>query len=111
MDETGEKFCRDCGETIKKEAEICPKCGVRQKTQPSPASQRASVNGKNRATATILTFFLGGLGAHKFYLGQVGQGIVYLLFFWTLIPAFIACIEFFIFLTMGDEAFSRKYCQ
>ncbi|EFL92339.1 TM2 domain-containing hypothetical protein [Candidatus Regiella insecticola LSR1] len=39
-------------------------------------------------------FFFGGIGAHKFYLGKIGQGFLYLLFFWTLIPAIIAFIEF-----------------
>ena len=29
-----EKFCSECGEIIKLAAEICPKCGVRQKSQP-----------------------------------------------------------------------------
>lgn len=29
---TGEVYCFSCGEVIKAEAEICPKCGVRQKT-------------------------------------------------------------------------------
>lgn len=30
-----EIFCSSCGAIIKKEAEICPKCGVRQKDAPS----------------------------------------------------------------------------
>lgn len=34
---------------------------------------------KSKTTATLLAFFLGGLGAHKFYLGQTGQGILFLL--------------------------------
>ena len=29
-----EQFCSSCGEVIKKEAEICPKCGVRLKDPP-----------------------------------------------------------------------------
>jgi uncharacterized membrane protein YvbJ len=31
MKSADEKYCSHCGEIIKKEAEICPKCGVRQK--------------------------------------------------------------------------------
>ena len=68
-------------------------------------------NGKSRIAAAILAFFLGGLGIHKFYLGQVGLGIVYLLFCWTLIPSIIAFIEFILFLTMSDESFNEKYGQ
>ena len=59
--------------------------------------------------AILLAFFLGGFGVHKFYLGRVAQGILYLIFFWTFIPAIIAFIEFIIYLTMSDEAFAHKY--
>ncbi len=45
---------------------------------------------KSKSTAALLAFFLGGLGIHRFYLGQNGVGILYLLFCWTFIPAFIA---------------------
>lgn len=64
---------------------------------------------KNRVAAALLAFFLGGFGVHKFYLGQVGLGILYLLFFWTLIPALIAFIEFIILLCMSDDAFNQRY--
>jgi uncharacterized membrane protein YhaH (DUF805 family) len=33
--EQDEVFCFSCGEAIKQEAEICPKCGVRQQQIPS----------------------------------------------------------------------------
>lgn len=64
---------------------------------------------KSRVAAILLAFFLGGFGVHKFYLGRVGQGILYLLFCWTFIPAIVAFIEFIIYLTMSDEAFAHKY--
>nr|WP_231617942.1 NINE protein [Pseudoalteromonas sp. WY3] len=57
----------------------------------------------------MLAVFLGGFGVHKFYLGQIGLGFIYLLFFWTAIPAIIAFVEFIILLTMSDEAFNNKY--
>lgn len=50
---------------------------------------------KSRGTALLLTLFLGGVGAHRFYLGQVGWGILYAVFFWTLIPALVALVELF----------------
>jgi TM2 domain-containing membrane protein YozV len=50
---------------------------------------------KNSTTAVLLAIFLGGLGAHKFYLNQVGLGVLYLLFCWTGIPAIIGVIEAF----------------
>ncbi|ADR19753.1 TM2 domain-containing protein [Calditerrivibrio nitroreducens] len=103
-----EKFCSECGEIIKLKAEICPKCGVRQIPPPNPLSSTAP-NGKNKIIAALFAFFLGGLGVHKFYLGQVGRGILYLLFCWTFIPSIVAFIEFIILLTMSDETFNKKY--
>jgi TM2 domain-containing membrane protein YozV len=50
---------------------------------------------KNSTTAVLLALFLGGLGAHKFYMGQPGWGIVYILFVWTYIPSIVALIEAF----------------
>lgn len=69
----------------------------------------AKVGERSKVTAGVLGILLGGLGAHKFYLGQVGLGILYLLFFWTFIPAIIGLIEGIIYLTMSDEEFARKY--
>ena len=33
---------------------------------------------KSKSTATILAFFLGALGVHRFYVGQKLWGIIYL---------------------------------
>lgn len=106
--EANEKFCSDCGEAIKAKAEMCPKCGVRQLAPPN-AFGNVAANGKSKVVAALLAFFIGGFGAHKFYLGQIGMGILYLLFCWTLIPAVVAFIEFILLLAMSDEKFNRKY--
>lgn len=102
-----EKYCTDCGKPIKAKAEICPKCGVRQ----SPASPLGNTTpgGHNRIVAALLAFFLGIVGAHKFYLGRTGQGILYLVFFWTFIPSLISLIEAILYLVSSDEDFARKY--
>lgn len=104
-----EKFCTDCGSAIKAKAEICPKCGVRQSSSSSVNLGGSAPNGKSKVAAALLAFFLGGFGAHKFYLGQVGMGILYLVFFWTFIPAIAAFVEFILLLTMSDEKFNRKF--
>lgn len=99
-----QKLCRACNQPIHIEAEICPHCGVRQTEPPTPA-----MGGKNRITAGVLGILLGGLGVHKFYLGQTAMGILYLVFFWTYIPAILGLIEGISYLKMSDEVFAKKY--
>lgn len=53
--------------------------------------------------------YLGGLGVHRFYLGQTGLGLAYLLFCWTFVPSIVALIDGIIFLTMDADAFNLKY--
>lgn len=47
----------------------------------------------SKALYIILALFLGGIGMHKFYAHKYVLGVIYILFFWTFIPAFIAFIE------------------
>ena len=95
-------FCRGCGKEIHESALSCPHCGAIQKKVGAGGS-------KSRVTAAVLAFLLGGFGIHKFYLGKIAAGVLYLLFCWTFIPAIIAFIEFIIYLTMSDEEFEAKY--
>lgn len=95
------KFCSECGSKISANAEICPNCGVRAS---SPASSE-----KSKTTAALLAFFLGGLGAHKFYLGRTGMGVLYLVFCWTFVPAIISLAEGIQLLGMSNSEFAMKY--
>lgn len=103
-----EKYCAECAALIRASAEICPTCGVRQ-PGAELAQPRTIRGGKSRAAAALFAFFLGGVGGHKFYLGQVGLGFTYLIFCWTFIPGFIAFVEFIMLLMMTNEAFDAKY--
>ena len=51
---------------------------------------------KNPTIAVLLALFLGGLGLHKFYMGKIGLGILFLIFCWTSIPSIIAFFEAFV---------------
>ena len=64
---------------------------------------------KNKGVAILLCLFLGGVGAHKFYLGKSGAGIMYLLFCWTFIPAILSFIDLIRLLVMSDKEFDAKY--
>ena len=93
----GQAYCSSCGNLINQKAEICPSCDVRYR------------KGADKTALALLAFFLGGLGAHKFYLGKYGQGIVYALFCWTGIPGLIALVEFIIYLCTSREEIAQKY--
>lgn len=112
----GATKCEYCGAAI---AQAAPQQPVYQQPvyqqpvyqQPyNPAAmERASWPVKNKIVAAILALLLGGLGIHKFYLGQIGKGILYLVFCWTYIPGIIAFIEGIIMLCTDDETFQTKY--
>ena len=48
------------------------------------------------------------IGAHKFYMGKIGMGILYLLFCWTAIPGILGIIEGIIYLCESDEKFASR---
>lgn len=84
------KFCKYCGEQIAKEAVICIKCGcqveeIRNNEQPQVVINNNNSNAnriygraKNKWIAFALCFIIGYIGAHKFYEGKIGLGILYL---------------------------------
>lgn len=63
----------------------------------------------SKAVLLLLTFFFGGLGAHKFYLGKWWQGALYVLFFWTLVPALVALVEFVVYCFTSEARLNEKY--
>ena len=92
------KFCKHCGGKIPEAAVVCTLCGcqveeVKHTEQPnivinnsnSNVNTNTNINGgymgraRNKWVAFCLCFFLGFLGAHKFYEGKPGKGILYLL--------------------------------
>ena len=64
---------------------------------------------KDKTTAGVLALFLGGIGGHKFYLGQAGAGLIYLLFCWTCVPLFVAFFEAIGLLTMSQAVFDARF--
>lgn len=88
------KFCKFCGEKIPVDAVVCTHCGrqVEELNQAQPnivinnnntnTNQNnivaAGANAKNKWVAVLLCFFLGGIGAHKFYEGKIGMGVLYI---------------------------------
>lgn len=76
-------------------------------TQNVQTPQMVLANGTvavNKLVYCLLCFFLGWLGAHKFYARKFSSGILYLLFCWTTIPLFISIVEFIVALCQKADA-------
>ena len=82
-------FCRNCGKEIDNKAAVCIYCGAAahdQSQQPVINVVNTNVNNnasnyihKKKWTAFWLCLLLGFVGAHRFYVGKVGTGIIWLL--------------------------------
>jgi TM2 domain-containing membrane protein YozV len=64
---------------------------------------------KNKTIAIILAIVFGAFGIHKFYLGRIKAGVLYLLFSWTFIPLLLALFDLIVLLTYSKQKFGRKY--
>ena len=58
---------------------------------------------KSQGIGIAWALLLGGLGAHRFYMGEPGWGILYVLFVWTFVPMIVAIIEAFFMGKRVDE--------
>ncbi len=73
-------------------------------TAPAEGTQAA-----NKTALLLLTAFLGFVGIHKFYLRQYVQGVLFLLFCWTLLPGLISVVEFIIYAASDSQKLQTKY--
>lgn len=90
-------FCYKCGERIDDEAIVCPKCGCATKNYGAQGTYSGEASTKSRLVALLLCIFLGVFGVHRFYVGKIGTGIIWLLswgcfgFGWLIDIIWIAC--------------------
>lgn len=86
--------CQSCGANLNPNNQRCAYCGSWQafeRTEQAPPQQvhvhkhyyqaatYASLPSiKKKGVALLLCLFLGGIGAHRFYVGKTGTGLLYL---------------------------------
>ena len=58
----------------------------------------------------LLAVFLGGFGVHRFYIGKIGSGILYLLLCWTGLPVIIGFFDA-LFSGRTINSYNRKISQ
>lgn len=64
---------------------------------------------KDKNVAGILALFLGWIGVHRFYLGQVGLGILYVILSVSMISVILGIIDAIVFFSMEQDTFDIKY--
>ena len=94
--------------------------------QPKPVEQaapstRERKKRKKKWVATLLAFFFGIFGLHRFYLDQRNLGIAYISMFFlgafilqgagqlVAIPAILGFVDFLIFLSTSRDSFDERY--
>lgn len=68
-------YCKKCGAAIDDDSVACPKCGSLTGVN---GGALAGASEKSRLVAFLFCFFLGGFGAHRFYVGKTGTALAML---------------------------------
>ena len=74
-------FCRKCGKEMDDSAQACPSCGAPTQETVKAEVVNEDVNNIVRKGwfLAIMCFFFGGLGVHRFLVGKIGTGVLWLL--------------------------------
>jgi len=79
-------YCKYCGQPIDDDASFCSSCGARADAAPQyqPVvnvynSMDSGYVHKKKWVAFFLCLFLGEFGFHRFYVGKIFTGIIWLL--------------------------------
>jgi hypothetical protein len=72
------RFCPKCGHELLSVGDYCSQCGL-----PIPPDERLydepDASSKSRLVGFLLCIFLGYFGVHRFYVGKVATGVLWLL--------------------------------
>ncbi len=93
----GEVYCRDCGAVISEKAEICPECGVRQRSPENSLDGLVEVltNGENPFVAAVYSAILPGLG--QFYNREPAKGAAIIVASFVAVLSMLALVGFVLY--------------
>lgn len=110
-------YCQHCGTELRDGDKFCQKCGAAVDQNYSNSSTNTgfsscmsndlknasnfksnNISPCSRLVAGLLCWFLGGFGAHRFYVGKTSSAIWMVVFFWTFVPCIIAIVDFIMIL-------------
>lgn len=94
--------CVACTAQMSMNAPFCPTCAHPNLLSPYENAV------KTKIVVGLLAIFLGTFGIHRFYLNQARLGLLYLIFFWTIIPTVVGIIEGLLYLIQSDERFRER---
>jgi TM2 domain-containing membrane protein YozV len=114
-------FCPKCGKEAAENHAFCASCGAPLAQAAMPGAPAVGISPKSRLATTLLAWFLGYFGAHRFYVGKTGTAVVMLILgivgwatIWIfglgllfLIPVHIWAIIDFIFAVVGKMTDSQ----
>lgn len=72
-------FCRKCGKEMDDNAQTCPNCGESAVVKATIVTEGADSIVRKGWFLAIMCFFFGGLGVHRFLVGKIGTGVLWLL--------------------------------
>jgi TM2 domain-containing membrane protein YozV len=92
-------FCSNCGKEIEDGSEFCPNCGNSFK---EGSVKKCIQEDKNKSESSwiatlLLCIFLGNIGVHRFYTGNIGTGLLMLFTcggcgVWTIVDLIIIAV-------------------
>lgn len=62
----------------------------------------------NKTRLILMTIFVGGLGAHKFYVGSWGWGIIYIILCLAYIPLILSIVELIHYISLSEEEINKR---
>ncbi|MCL1038431.1 NINE protein [Shewanella corallii] len=102
--------CPQCGQALAENCLTCSNCHCAMGLD-ALAGVDPNIRIKNQKLAAWYGLLLGGLGVHRFYLGQHLKGSLYLAFSWTLVPVALGWFDAFKTFRMSPFTFQSKYAQ